>query len=44
MLSIFLIALSGLALFIMGYYFGHQLGSTHHIREELAKIRTDERD
>jgi len=40
MLSIFLATLSALAIFFMGYYFGHQIGSTHHIREQLAKIRT----
>ena len=40
MLSIFLASLSGLILFIMGYYFGHQIGSTRHIRKQLAKIRT----
>ena len=43
MLSIFLTTLSGLILFAMGYYFGHQIGSTRHIREQLAKIRTHER-
>lgn len=41
MLSIILTTLSGLALFFMGYYFGHQLGSTRHIREQLAKVRSD---
>ena len=44
MLSIFLTTLSGLILFIMGYYLGHQFGTTRHIREQLAKVRTDERD
>lgn len=41
MLPIFLTSLTGLILFAMGYYFGHQLGSTRHIREQLAKVRTD---
>ena len=44
MLSIFITALSGLILFIMGYYFGHQIGYTRHIREQLAKIRTNHKD
>ncbi|MDH5602129.1 MAG: hypothetical protein OEY78_12600 [Gammaproteobacteria bacterium] len=42
MLSIFLVTLSALAIFFMGYYFGHQIGSTHHIREQLARVRTRE--
>jgi len=44
MLPIFLTTLSGLILFMMGYYLGHQFGSTRHIREKLAKVRTDGRD
>ena len=44
MLSIFLSAFSALILFIMGYYFGHQIGSTRHIREQLAKVRPNDRD
>jgi hypothetical protein len=44
MLPIFLTTLIGLILFVMGYYFGHQIGSTRHIREKLAQVRTDERD
>ncbi len=44
MLSIFLTTLSGLILFIMGYYFGHQIGSTRHIRKQLTKVRTDNQD
>ena len=44
MLSILFATLSGLIFFVMGYYFGHQIGSTRHIREQLAKIRPDERD
>ena len=44
MLSIFLTALSGVLLILMGFYFGHQIGSTRHIRENLAKIRTKNRD
>ena len=44
MLSIFLTTLSGLILFIMGYYFGHQIGSTRHIRKQLAKVRPNEQD
>ena len=44
MLSIFLTTLSGLILFVMGCYLGHQVGSTRHIREQLAKVKTDERD
>lgn len=43
MLSIFLTTLSGLALFIMGFYLGNQMGSTRHIREELEKVRTNNR-
>ncbi len=41
MLPIFLTTLSGLVLFVMGFYFGNQIGRTRHIREELAKIRTN---
>jgi len=41
MLSIFLVTLSGLILFVMGYYLGHQFGSTRHIREQLAETRTN---
>lgn len=44
MLSIFLTSLSGLILFVMGYYLGHQIGSTRHIRKQLAKVRTNDRD
>lgn len=44
MLSIVLTSLSGLILFVMGYYFGHQIGSTSHIREQLAKIRSHTHD
>lgn len=44
MLSIFLASLSGLIFFIMGYYFGHQIGSTSHIRQQLEKVRTDEQN
>lgn len=44
MLAIFLTTLSGLILFAMGYYFGHQIGSTRHIREKLAKIRSHQQD
>lgn len=40
-MSLLLIALSLIALFSMGYYFGHQIGSTHHIRQELAKSRNN---
>ena len=43
MLSIFFATLSGLILFVMGYYFGHQIGSTRHIREQLAKVRPTKR-
>jgi hypothetical protein len=39
MFSIFLAALFAFLIFIMGYYFGHQIGSTNHIRENLAEIR-----
>ena len=44
MISVFFATLSGLILFVMGYYFGHQIGSTRHIREQLAKVKPDERD
>ena len=43
MLTIFLTTLSGLLLFAMGFYFGNQVGSTRHIREQLAKVRSNER-
>lgn len=44
MLSIFLTTISGLILFAMGYYLGHQNGSTRHIREQLASVRKNDRD
>lgn len=44
MLSIFITGLSGLLLFIMGYHFGHQIGSTRHIRKQLTKVRTTHED
>ncbi|MDH5369652.1 MAG: hypothetical protein OEW99_06485 [Gammaproteobacteria bacterium] len=44
MLSIFLTSLSGLILFIMGYYLGNQIGSTRHIRKQLTKARINDRD
>ena len=44
MLSIFLTTLSGLLLFAMGFYFGNQMGSTRHIREQLAKVRINDRN
>ena len=44
MLSILLSTLAAAVLFIMGYYFGHQIGSTRHIRQQLAKIRTHDQD
>ena len=43
MLPIFITSLSGLILFIMGYYFGHQIGSTRHIRKQLAKVRRNDK-
>ena len=43
MLSIFLTTLSGILIFAMGYHFGHQIGSTRHIREQLAKVRTNDK-
>ena len=42
MLSIFITTLSALAIFSMGFYFGHQIGSTQHIRQQLAKVRKDD--
>lgn len=42
MLSIFLASLSALILFAMGYYFGHQIGSTRHIRQQLEKVRSND--
>ena len=42
MLSIFLTTLSGLVLFTIGYHIGNQIGSTRHIREQLAKVRTND--
>lgn len=44
MLPIFLTSLSALILFAMGYYFGHQIGSTRHIRQQLAKVRPNNHD
>lgn len=43
MTSIFLTTLSGLILFVMGCYLGYQVGSTRHIRQQLAKVRADDR-
>ena len=39
MLSIFMIGLSGVLLFMVGYYLGHQIGSTDHIRQDLERVR-----
>lgn len=44
MLSILLTSASGLILFVMGYYLGHQIGSTRHIREQLASVKKDQQD
>lgn len=44
MLSIFLTTLSVLILFVMGFYLGHQIGSTRHIRQQLSKIRINKQD
>lgn len=44
MLSIFLTTLSGLLLFAMGFYFGNQIGGTRHIREQLEKVRTSDKN
>ena len=44
MLSVSLTILSGLILFIVGCYLGHQVGCTRHIREQLAKVRSDDRN
>lgn len=44
MLSLLVISLSGLVLFSAGYYFGHQIGSTHHIRQRLAEVRKNSSD
>ncbi|MCK5386332.1 MAG: hypothetical protein KAJ39_04060 [Gammaproteobacteria bacterium] len=43
MSSIFLTTLSGLILFVLGSYLGYQVGSTRHIREQLAKVRVNDR-
>ena len=42
MSSIYLTTLTGLILFMMGCYLGYQIGSTRHIREQLAKVRTND--
>ena len=39
MLSMVFITLFGLFLFIAGYYFGHQIGRTQHIRQQLSETR-----
>lgn len=43
MTSIFLTTLSGLILIVMGCYLGYQVGSTRHIRQQLAKVRANDR-
>lgn len=44
MSSIFLTTLFALILFVMGCYIGYQVGSTRHIRQQLAKVRADEQN
>jgi uncharacterized membrane protein YciS (DUF1049 family) len=39
MFSLLLITLTCICLFTAGYYFGHQIGSTHHIRQRLSESR-----
>lgn len=41
MLSIILTSLFALIIFSMGCYLGYQVGSTRPVREQLAKIRTN---
>lgn len=39
MLSLIIAVIAGLLLFVLGYYFGHQMGCTEHIRKRLSRDR-----
>lgn len=39
MLTLFIGLMAGLFLFLLGYYLGHQMGCTEHIRKRLSRDR-----
>lgn len=39
MLTVFITVIAGLFLFLLGYYLGHQMGCTEHIRRRLNRDR-----
>ena len=39
MLTLFISSVAGLLLFLLGYYLGHQMGITEHIRKRLSRDR-----
>ena len=39
MLTFLITAIAGLFLFVLGYYLGHQMGCTEHIRKRLSRDR-----
>ena len=41
MLYLLIIIVSGLFLFLLGYYLGHQMGRTEHIRLRLNRDRRE---
>jgi len=41
MLSLLIALFSGIFLFLLGYYLGHQMGRTEHIRQRLNRDRRE---
>lgn len=39
MLTLLITVVAGLFLFLLGYYLGHQMGCTEHIRKRLSRDR-----
>lgn len=41
MLNLLIALFSGISLFLLGYYLGHQMGRTEHIRQRLNRDRRE---
>lgn len=41
MLDLLIALFSGIFLFLLGYYLGHQMGRTEHIRQRLNRDRRE---
>lgn len=41
MFQLFIALLFGIFLFLLGYYLGHQMGRTEHIRQRLNRDRRE---